>query len=96
VTITLTPSRRTFRGRPGANEMLKLTTWTSRNIGRVRLKGYFDVYCGMGSVHRRPINLVEFSDRFVGSDPDDVIDVLSSEWLDWDYTGCDCDNMEVQ
>lgn len=90
MTITLKPPRRTYRGRPGANEMLTLTTWTRHDVGRVRVKGWFDVYCGMGGEHRRPVDLTDFTDRFIGADPDDVIDTLSTEWLDWDYTGCDC------
>jgi hypothetical protein len=92
--ITQTPRRSTHKGRPGANEMLDLTTWTRFGTGWVRIKGHYDVYCGMGNMHRRPVDIKDFADRFVGFDPDDVLDILASEWLNWDYDGCPCDDGE--
>lgn len=89
--LTDRPRRTTQRGRRGANEMVDLTTWTRRGTGYVRVKGQFDVYCGMGNMHRRPVDIQDFADRFTGRDTDDVTDTLLAEWLEWDYTGCDCD-----
>jgi len=90
-TITARPPRRTYRGRPGANEMLDLTTWTNKyGTGYVRVKGHFDVYCGMGGEHRRPVDVRDFADQFTGVEPDNVIDVIVADWLAYDYDGCPC------
>lgn len=91
--IATRPARRTYRGRRGANEMLTLTTWTTKaGVGYVRVRGAYDVYCGMGNMHRMTLDVRDFADKFTDQDSDDVTDTLVSEWLAWDYTGCDCDS----
>lgn len=89
------PPRRTYRGGPGSLELIEVTTWTRRGIGWVRVHGYYDVYCGMGNMHRIPIDEKTWAADYTGRDLDDVAHemiglVLDDEWADpCDDVGCD-------
>lgn len=56
VPLTDRPPAATYRTGPGALEMVTITTWTRREIGRIRISGYFDVFCGHGGTHRVPVS----------------------------------------
>ena len=94
ITLTARPPRRTARGGPGSLELIEVTTWTRRDIGWVRAHGYYDVYCGMGNMHRIPIDEKTWAADHAGSTLDDVATelielALADEWAD----PCDADDV---
>ena len=66
-TITKNPRRETVTFGPGALESIKLTTWTNKHgIGKVRIAGWFTVYCGHGGEHPVRIDERGFAEDFLG------------------------------
>jgi hypothetical protein len=84
-TLTKTPKRATILGRPGSLEMIVVTTWTSKySIGWIRVKGWYDVFCGNGGTHRVAIDERSWTSDYVGEDVEDVATALIEESLyDW-------------
>lgn len=93
-TLTIRPPRRTYTGGPGSLEMIEVTTWTRRDIGWVRVHGHFDVFCGVGNMHRIPIDEKTWASDYTGLDLDDVAHemielALAEDWAD----PCDADDV---
>jgi hypothetical protein len=80
--LTKTPGRATIVGRPGSLELIEITTWTRRTIGWIRVKGWYDVFCGNGGTHRVAIDERSWTSDFVGEDIEDVATAMIESALD--------------
>lgn len=100
-TLTERPANRTENGRRGQYEMVVYTTWTRRQTGYVRAKGQYDVYCGAGNMHRESLDEIGLADEMLrlldaqGCEPtvSEAGEELVSQWLAWEWQGCDCDTI---
>lgn len=89
-TIQLHPPRKGYSFSVGAKERLILTTWTSSHqIGKIRLTGWYDIFCGAGNTHTVRIDeraaTADFKDFSVDETADQLIEFGLESWTD------DCD-----
>jgi hypothetical protein len=96
---TTRPARQTVLPSPGQFESLAVTLWTNKGHGYVRARGWYDVHCGTGQIHRvwidereellEPISANQHALILKGLTFYDI----AAQLVDWALDGyaCDCD-----
>lgn len=89
IVVTERPPSRTYRFGPGSLEMIDATTWTRNGIGRIRMRGWYDVFCGNGSMHREWVDQNAWTDQYVDMSLDQVAAELIGYALDDWFDPCE-------